>query len=157
MQGSGHLTVVRRGSASLSLPGGTAQDSPPQILVHPQDQLLQGPEPVQMSCQASGQPPPTIHWLLNGQPLSMEPPDTHQLLPDGTLLLHWPSTQAHARNNQALSTDLGIYTCEASNRLGTAVSRGARLSAAGEAWEGSRGGHTWGDNACAEGGLKGYL
>ncbi|EPQ10571.1 Roundabout like protein 4 [Myotis brandtii] len=110
--------------------GGTAQDSPPQILVHPQDQLLQGPEPVQMSCQASGQPPPTIHWLLNGQPLSMEPPDTHQLLPDGTLLLHWPSTQAHARNNQALSTNLGIYTCEASNRLGTAVSRGARLSAA---------------------------
>ncbi|KAK1328508.1 hypothetical protein QTO34_012081 [Cnephaeus nilssonii] len=110
--------------------GGTAPDSPPQILVHPQDQLLQGPEPVRMSCQASGQPPPTIHWLLNGQPLSMEPPDTHQLLPDGTLLLHWPSTQAPARSNQALSTDLGIYTCEARNRLGTAVSRGARLSAA---------------------------
>uniref|UniRef100_A0A8C8YE21 Roundabout homolog 4 n=1 Tax=Prolemur simus TaxID=1328070 RepID=A0A8C8YE21_PROSS len=115
---------------SLSLPGGMAQDSPPQILVHPQDQLLQGPGPARMSCRASGQPPPTIHWLLNGQPLSMVPPDIHHLLPDGTLLLLRPPAQGQAHDDQARSTDLGVYTCEASNRLGTAVSRGARLSVA---------------------------
>lgn len=140
------LLVVRPGSVPLSLPGGKAQDSPPQILVHPQDQLFQGPGPAKMSCRASGQPPPTIRWLLNGQPLSMVPPDVHHLLPDGTLLLLRPPAQGRAHKDQARSTDLGIYTCEASNRLGTAVSRGARLSVAGEAWEGRReAGHTWGE------------
>nr|XP_012607980.1 roundabout homolog 4 isoform X3 [Microcebus murinus] len=114
----------------LLVTGGMAQDSPPQILVHPQDQLLQGPGPARMNCRASGQPPPTIRWLLNGQPLSMVPPDLHHLLPDGTLLLLRPPAQGHAHDDQARSTDLGVYTCEASNRLGTAVSRGARLSVA---------------------------
>ncbi|XP_058926285.1 roundabout homolog 4 isoform X2 [Kogia breviceps] len=114
----------------LLVTGGMAQDSPPQILVHPEDQLLQGPGPAKMSCQASGQPPPTIRWLLNGHPLSMAPPDIHHLLPDGTLLLLRPPPRGRAHDDQALSTDLGVYTCEASNRLGTAVSRGARLSVA---------------------------
>ncbi|XP_047734300.1 roundabout homolog 4 isoform X3 [Prionailurus viverrinus] len=114
----------------LLVTGGMAQDSPPQILVHPQDQLLQGPGPAKMSCRASGQPPPTIRWLLNGQPLSVVPPDIHHLLPDGTLLLLRPPARGRAHDDQALSTDLGVYACEASNRLGTAVSRGARLSVA---------------------------
>ncbi|XP_057551848.1 roundabout homolog 4 isoform X2 [Hippopotamus amphibius kiboko] len=114
----------------LLLTGGTAQDSPPQILVHPEDQLLQGPGPAKMSCRASGQPPPTIRWLLNGHPLSMVPPDIHHLLPDGTLLLLRPPPRGRAHDDQAPSTDLGVYTCEASNRLGTAVSLGARLSVA---------------------------
>lgn len=90
-----------------------------------------------MSCRASGQPPPTIRWLLNEQPLSMANPVLHHLLPDGTLLLQRPLVQGPPEDDQnILSAILGVYTCEASNRLGTAVSRGAKLSMAGEAWEG---------------------
>lgn len=67
----------------------------------------------------------------------MATPDLHYLLPDGTLLLHRPPVQGWPQDDQnILSAILGVYTCEASNRLGTAVSRGARLSVAGEAWEG---------------------
>ncbi|XP_004874533.1 roundabout homolog 4 isoform X3 [Heterocephalus glaber] len=109
--------------------GSMAQESPPQILVHPQDQLLQGSGSAKMSCKASGQPPPTIRWLLNGQPLNIDV-DLYHLFSDGTLLLLRPPTQGKAHDDQVLSKILGIYTCEASNQMGTAVSRGARLSVA---------------------------
>lgn len=94
--------------------------------MHPEDQLFLGPDPARLNCRASGQPPPTIHWMLDGQPLSMVPPNIHHLLSDGTLLVLRPPTPGHD------DSDLGVYTCEASNRLGTAISRGARLYVAGE-------------------------
>ncbi|XP_061262289.1 roundabout homolog 4 isoform X1 [Bos javanicus] len=128
--GGARLLGVHWALPLLLLTGSMAQDFPPQILVHPEDQLFQGPDPAKMSCRASGQPPPTIRWLLDGHPLSMVPPDVHHLLPDGTLLLLRPPPRGRAHDDHTRSTDLGVYTCEASNRLGTAVSRGARLSMA---------------------------
>ncbi|GAB1294037.1 Roundabout homolog 4 [Apodemus speciosus] len=111
--------------------GGEALDSSPHIVLHPEDQFLQGSGLASMSCKASGQPPPTIRWMLNEQPLSMATPDLHYLLPNGTLLLYLPPVQGRPQDDQnILSAILGVYTCVASNQLGTAESRGARLSVA---------------------------
>ncbi|KAB0390829.1 hypothetical protein E2I00_007152 [Balaenoptera physalus] len=99
-----------------------AQDSPPQILIHPEDQLLQGPGPAKMSCQASGQPPPTIRWLLNGHPLSM----------DGKPLALQPGRHSVSRGSllmaRAEKSDAGTYMCVATNSAGRRESRAARVS-----------------------------
>lgn len=61
-----------------------------------------------LDCSASGQPPPTITWFKDGQPLDPEIDDRLVLFPNGTLSLS-PVTKA----------DSGKYMCTATNPGGS--------------------------------------
>lgn len=59
-RGLGALLVVGLAPPlSFLSPGSMAQDFPPQILVHPEDQLFQGPDLARMSCRPQVSRPPT--------------------------------------------------------------------------------------------------
>lgn len=84
--------------------------------------ILQGPETVSLSrgntarflCNSSGEPPPVLHWLKNGQPIkSFRRVKTQS---PGVLLI-----------NQLALEDAGYYQCIAENWLGTACAT-ARLT-----------------------------
>ncbi|XP_063046038.1 immunoglobulin superfamily DCC subclass member 4 [Engraulis encrasicolus] len=84
--------------------------------------ILQPPEPVSLSrgntarfvCNSSGEPPPALLWLRNGQPVQANGRVKTQSA--GVLLI-----------NQLGPDDAGYYTCLASNSLGTACAT-AKLS-----------------------------
>lgn len=75
-----------------------------------EDVTIQAGKPIQMSCMASGNPPPTITWRHNGQLISSE--DSHYYIPaPGFLYI-----------SSAVESDCGFYTCSIINDFGN-VSR----------------------------------
>ncbi|KAJ7415155.1 Contactin-4 [Willisornis vidua] len=71
---------------------------------------------VKLSCEAKGNPRPTIGWKLNGTSIDVGM-DFHYSLLEGNLLI----------NNPNKSQDAGTYQCAATNPFGTIVSREAKL------------------------------
>lgn len=66
--------------------------------------------PVQLSCQVTGQPPPTVSWTKYGQPIDHHGNDSRlELLSNGAL-----------RIVSASVDDSGLYECFASNPAGNA-------------------------------------
>uniref|UniRef100_A0A6Q2WQ88 Neural cell adhesion molecule L1-like protein n=1 Tax=Esox lucius TaxID=8010 RepID=A0A6Q2WQ88_ESOLU len=69
-------------------------EEPPRWVTEPESQLSMIGSDVHIKCSASGTPPPTIQWMVNGKPL------------EGTF--------THPKQ-----TRTAVYQCEASNRHGT--------------------------------------
>uniref|UniRef100_A0A8B9QJU2 Ig-like domain-containing protein n=1 Tax=Apteryx owenii TaxID=8824 RepID=A0A8B9QJU2_APTOW len=99
--------------------------SPIVFPIHPSDLAARGDQPATLRCRADGVPTPTVTWYRDGQPVGTSRDDAgspRMLLPGGSLVF--------LRLKQG--TDEGIYTCVATNRLGTATSRNATVSVAGK-------------------------
>ncbi|XP_019355735.1 hemicentin-1 isoform X2 [Alligator mississippiensis] len=82
---------------------------PPAILnnkVEPEELTALLDTSVNIECTATGTPPPQINWLKNGLPLSIS--SQIRLLSAGQIL----------RIARAHLSDVGVYTCVASNRAG---------------------------------------
>ncbi|XP_019412229.1 PREDICTED: hemicentin-1 isoform X1 [Crocodylus porosus] len=82
---------------------------PPAILnnkVEPEELTALLDTSVNIECTATGTPPPQINWLKNGLPLSVS--SQIRLLSAGQIL----------RIVRAHLSDVGVYTCVASNRAG---------------------------------------
>lgn len=62
-----------------------------------------------LECMASGSPRPRLTWRKNGSPL--QPTERHFLTAENQLLIIV----------NTLTSDAGIYECEMTNSLGTAI------------------------------------
>ena len=107
------------------------QSTNPRIVEHPEDQFVARNEPATLNCKAEGEPPPTITWYRNGEPVNTanDNPSLHRmLLPSGQLFF------LRIVHNKANKPDIGLYYCNATNpetRV-SVVSRSAKLEIAGQ-------------------------
>lgn len=83
------------------------QTAPPVILQPPETASLSRGNTARFVCNSSGEPPPVLHWLKNGQPIKSSRRVKSQNR--GVLLI-----------NQLALEDAGYYQCIADNGLGTA-------------------------------------
>ena len=76
--------------------------------------------PVTFSCQAIGEPVPTITWYFDGVMINVSNTSEYNLTSsiNGTMI----TSIITIMNTQ--SSDAGMYTCEAENFLGTSRSSG---------------------------------
>ncbi|XP_076612465.1 immunoglobulin superfamily DCC subclass member 4 [Chaetodon auriga] len=81
--------------------------APPVILQPPETVSLSRGNTARFVCNSSGEPPPVLHWLKNGQPIKSFRRVKSQS--PGVLLI-----------NQLALEDAGYYQCIADNGLGTA-------------------------------------
>ncbi|XP_041930380.1 immunoglobulin superfamily DCC subclass member 4 isoform X1 [Alosa sapidissima] len=88
--------------------------SPPVILQPPETVSLSRGNTARFVCNSSGDPPPALQWLRNGQPV--QPNGRVKAQSPGVLLI-----------NQLGPDDAGYYQCLAANSLGTACAT-AKLS-----------------------------
>ena len=90
----------------------------PSITVQPRGVTIREGEDITLSCNASGNPAPTISWTRNGSPL-----DTSN-----------NSRISFSVNNKQLTitngsrTDRGEYRCVAKNRVGNATSNASTVN-----------------------------
>nr|XP_023688929.1 neural cell adhesion molecule L1-like protein isoform X2 [Paramormyrops kingsleyae] len=82
-------------------------EEPPRWVRKPENVLGTPGSDVRLSCSATGKPPPTITWMMNGHVLE-DLPASHRQILNGELLLRHVTPQ-----------DSAVYQCQASNRHGT--------------------------------------
>lgn len=91
-------------------PALTPPTGAPVFLVEPRDLTVRLGEDVELRCQATGEPVPTIEWLRAGRPLQAD--RRLRTLPDGSLWL-----------GRVEAGDAGAYECVAHNLLGSATAQ----------------------------------
>ncbi|XP_074792607.1 roundabout homolog 4 isoform X2 [Natator depressus] len=113
------------GAALLQLEGSKShsEEFPPYIIDHPTDLVVRWDQPATLNCRVAGSPAPSIEWYRNGEYVETSKDNVYSqrtLLPDGSLFF----LRLNQRKGQS---DEGVYTCVATNHLGTASSKNASL------------------------------
>ncbi|KAG7471847.1 hypothetical protein MATL_G00102400 [Megalops atlanticus] len=93
---------------------------PPLISHQPHPTLAYSMDDISLTCEASGNPTPTFHWLKDGQEFD---PSRDPLLSTRP----GSGTFSMTSFNGAINQYQGNYTCYASNELGTAISDEVQL------------------------------
>ena len=89
----------------------------PSITTHPQGHILREGETVSLSCNATGNPEPTISWTRNGFPVNTRSNSSISFSEDKKLLTITTVNR----------TDSGEYRCVANNSIGNDTSNVATL------------------------------
>ena len=88
------------------------------ITTHPQGDLVNVSDSVNLTCESLGSPPINYRWLYNGNYI-MNDPGHVENVNSATLMIE-----------NVTVTDWGLYSCEASNIVNNATSNGAILHSA---------------------------
>ena len=92
---------------------------PPQITTNVTDETKSGKNPIKFTCRAMGAPLPNIIWYYNGSEISSSDAFKISINESGETLVKSLLT---IKNPQ--SSDVGTYTCEAKNKIGSVNSSG---------------------------------
>ena len=92
----------------------------PVIIVDVKDQTQVEEYSVNFTCQATGEPVPTISWYFNDVPVNMST-DKHNI---STMSVNVTSINSRLIVKSVESSDVGTYTCKATNILSTDISSG---------------------------------
>ena len=85
------------------------------ITTHPQDELVNFSDNVTFTCEASGSPPINYRWLYNGNYITDDPGHIEGATTDTLMIIN------------VRVTDWGMYSCEATNVVSSAISNNATL------------------------------
>ena len=92
----------------------------PVIIVDVKDQSQVKGYSVNFTCQATGEPVPTISWYFNDVPVNMST-DKHNI---STMSVNVTSINSRLIVKSVESSDVGTYTCKATNILSNDISSG---------------------------------
>uniref|UniRef100_A0A182NQ64 Down syndrome cell adhesion molecule-like protein Dscam2 n=1 Tax=Anopheles dirus TaxID=7168 RepID=A0A182NQ64_9DIPT len=112
-----------QGSSELKL-----GESPPEISYGFVEQNVRTSAYISLKCSAAGSPPPQFVWLLDYQPI-LDVSSLHRYTMDQFLDINSHVT-THLNISHVHSDDGGLYTCVASNSMGSAAHK-ARLNVYG--------------------------
>ena len=93
----------------------------PAIVVDVKDQTQVEGYSVNFTCQATGEPVPTIGWYFNDVPVNMSTDDKYNV---STMSVNVTSINSRLIVKSVKSSDVGTYTCKATNTLSTDISSG---------------------------------
>lgn len=72
---------------------------------------------ITMTCRARASPPATYKWMFDGEEIDVNAQDSHYSLAGGNLVISYPNKGRH----------VGRYSCLASNKYGSVISRSASV------------------------------
>ena len=93
---------------------------PPAISPEVMDQTKYERDTTSFTCQATGEPVPTISWYFNDDPVDV----TYTMKYEVLVSMSFTSTLSTLRINNVQSSDVGTYTCNATNVVSSDTSSG---------------------------------
>ena len=94
----------------------------PSIVNSPDDEIRDQNENVTFLCQAVGEPVPDISWYFNGVMINVSDNSSKYMIM--SRLLNITTTENTLTVYNITSSDVGTYTCDSSNIIGSVASFG---------------------------------
>jgi len=93
----------------------------PDILSEVDDSTDEGRDIANFTCQAVGEPVPNIGWYFNGVMIDVSDTSKYMIM---STLLNTTTTENKLTVYNVTSSDVGTYTCNATNIIGSDYSHG---------------------------------
>ena len=94
----------------------------PNIEISPYDEIRNQEENVTFLCQSVGEPVPDISWYFNDVMINVSDNSSKYMIV--SRLLNITTTESRLTVYNVISSDVGTYTCNSSNIIGSVTSLG---------------------------------